>query len=60
MERKRSSDPYHVWLDTPKNLSGRALAEAHGRVRLANPERTFAGWVDDEAPGLLQLGWTPA
>jgi len=31
-------DPYLEWLDTPKSLSGYALAEARGLVRLRNPE----------------------
>lgn len=51
-------DPYHVWLDTPKNLSGRALAEAQGRVRVRNPEGTIHRWRErPEIDALLQAGW---
>ena len=60
-KRTRASDPHQAWLDTRKNLSGRALAKASGLVRLSNPEGTFAGWVEAaEAPALLEAGWTPA
>jgi hypothetical protein len=51
-------DPYHVWLDTPKNLSGRALAEAQGRVRVRNPEGTIHTWRErSEIDALLEAGW---
>ncbi len=59
-KHKRETDPYLAWLDAPKNLSGRALAEAKGLVRLSNPEGTVARWVEAaEAPALLEAGWTP-
>jgi hypothetical protein len=45
-KRKRGSDPNQAWLDTRKNLSGRALAEANDLVRLGNPEGTLSGWVE--------------
>jgi hypothetical protein len=53
-------DPFYGWLDRPKNLSGRALAEANGLVRLARgAERRWversdvdiyfdAGWMLDD------------
>ena len=46
----RQPDPYHVFLDTPKNLSGRALAHAQGHVRLSNPEGTVSKWVEVKTP----------
>ncbi len=52
-------DPYHQWLDTPKNLSARALAEAQGSVRVRNPERTISQWVErSQADRLFDQGWT--
>ena len=53
------SDPRLEWLDTPKNLSGRASAHARGLVRLQHPEGTTCRWVDaPAATELLDQGWT--
>jgi hypothetical protein len=57
----RRQRPYEAWLETPKNLSGRALAEASGLVRLRNPEGTVTRWVEAaDAPALLEEGWSRA
>jgi hypothetical protein len=57
----REPDPFHEFLDTPKNLSSRALAHAQGRVRLRNPEGTVSKWVErKDADSLLDQGWTVA
>jgi len=55
------STPYEEWLDTPKNLSGRAAAEARGLVRVRNPDGTVTRWVKAaDAPALLEEGWSRA
>jgi hypothetical protein len=57
-ERARVHDPYREWLDTLKNLSGRALAEARGLVRVRNPEGTVCTWRErSEIDALLEAGW---
>ena len=55
----RPRDPYQLWLDTPKNLSGRrALAEAQGFARVRNPQGTIHCWREhSEIDALLQSGW---
>ena len=54
----RSLSPYEQWLETPKNLSGRALAEARGLVRVRNPEGTVCAWrARAEIDALLEAGW---
>ena len=55
-ERRR--DPYHEWLDRRKNLSGRALSEANGFVRLARGgERR---WVErSDVDSYFDAGWVP-
>ena len=54
----RRLTPYEQWLETPKNLSGRALAEARGLVRVRNPEGTVCGWrARAEIDALLEAGW---
>lgn len=51
----------HEWLDTPKNLSGRAFAEASGLVRLHNPDDSVCAWRERaEVDALLEAGWTLA
>jgi hypothetical protein len=46
------------WLDTRKNLSGRALAEANGLIRLRNPEGTVCVWCErTELDPLIETGW---
>lgn len=52
----RRSTPYQEWLDTPKNLSGRAAAEARGLVRVRNAEGAVRRWVE-AADALLEDGW---
>jgi hypothetical protein len=57
-ERARPHDRYAEWLETPKNLPGRARAEASGLVRVRNPDATFSGWVERADVGpLLEEGW---
>ncbi len=52
-------DPYHEWLDTPKNLSGAALTRAYGLVRVRNPAGTVRQFVEESKVGeLLDQGWT--
>ena len=54
----RGSTPYEEWLDTPKNLSGRAAAEARGFVRVRNADGTVCVWRERaELDGLLEEGW---
>ena len=49
---------YFEWLDTPKNLSGRARAEATGLVRVRNSDDTRRVWVERfEVDALLDDGW---
>lgn len=55
---QRKSDPYLEWLDAPKNVSGRARAEATGLVRVCNPDNTRRVWVErSEVEALLDDGW---
>jgi len=57
----RDFDPYLDWLDAPKNLPGRALAEASGLVRVRNPDGTIRQWVErSQVDQLLVEGWTLA
>jgi hypothetical protein len=54
-------DPKREWLATPKNLSGRAFAEAHGLVRVRDPDGTICRWVErPDVDPLLDKGWTLA
>jgi hypothetical protein len=56
--QRRESDPYLEWLDTPKNLSGRARAEATGLVRVHSSDNTRRVWVErSEVEALLDGGW---
>ena len=58
-ERVRRGDPYHDWLDRPKNLSGEALTAAYGLVRVRNPGGTEHLQVDQsKVDQLLEQGWT--
>jgi hypothetical protein len=51
-------NPYHEWLDRRKNLSGRALSEAAGLVRVRNSGGTIRKWVErPEVDALLEAGW---
>ena len=57
-ERARIRNPYYEWLDRPKSLSGRALAEGNGLVRVVNPEGTIRRWVErSEVEALFDAGW---
>jgi len=50
--------PQPEWLDTPKSLSGYALAEARGLVRLRNPEGTVRTRCErSEIGALFEAGW---
>ena len=52
-------DPYLDWLDRPKNLSGRARANASGLVRVRNAGGSERQWVElSDVQGLFQRGWT--
>ena len=54
----RLPDPYFDWLDRPKNLSGRALAEANGLVRIRKPDSSARRWVDrSRVEAELDAGW---
>jgi hypothetical protein len=54
--RRRAPDAYLEWLDTPKNLSGRARAEAQGLVRVRRGDE--GRWVErEEAARFLDVGW---
>jgi hypothetical protein len=56
--RAPSSDPYLRWLDRPKNLSGRALFEASGLVRVRRPDYSVRKAVErGQVEDLLDLGW---
>jgi hypothetical protein len=51
-------NPYYEWLDRPKNLSGRAFAEARGLVRVHNPDGSIRKWVERlEVEALFDAGW---
>ena len=56
-------DPRRDWRERPKNLSGRALAQASGRVRVGNRAGSVQQWVELElalVDDLLEQGWTLA
>jgi DNA-binding GntR family transcriptional regulator len=55
---RRRLSTYEQWLRTPKNLSGRALAEANGLVRLRSPDGRVYSWRErEEVEALLEAGW---
>lgn len=57
-QRARVPDPYSEWLDRRKNLSGRALADARGLVRVRNSDDTRRVWVERaDVDALLDDGW---
>ena len=57
-ERKRVSDGNSAWLDRPKNLSGRALSEAAGLVRLRLPDGSSRRYVERaDVEARLDEGW---
>jgi hypothetical protein len=56
--RSQSCSTSQEWLDTPKNLPGRAAAEARGLVRVRNPDGTVCTWRERaELDALLEDGW---
>jgi len=69
IELSRSSNPrssqrtpvrnaYFDWLDRPKNLSGRALSEAMGFVRVCLPDGSIRQAVErEDVEALLDAGW---
>lgn len=51
-------DPYFDWLDRPKSLSGRALAEASGLVRIRMPDASIRKAVErNDVEAFLDEGW---
>jgi hypothetical protein len=55
---RQEPDATFEWLDTPKNLSGRARAEATGLVRVRNSDDTRRVWVErSEVEALFDDGW---
>jgi len=58
-QRQGAEDGFERWLDTPKNLSLRALAEASGLVRLRHPDGNQARWVESsQADAYFDEGWS--
>jgi hypothetical protein len=52
---------YSDWLARPKSLTGRALSEANGLVRLRSPDGRICGWRErHQVDELLDVGWTLA
>jgi hypothetical protein len=57
-ERTPVRNPYFDWLDRRKNLSGRALSEAMGLVRVRLPDGSIRKAVErEEVEDLLDAGW---
>jgi hypothetical protein len=57
-KRKRVSDPYLEWFDRPKNLSGRALSEAAGLVRLRPRDGSSRRYVErTDVEARLDKSW---
>ena len=57
-ERAQVRDPYLDWLDRRKNLSGRALSQANGLVRVSSPDGARCVWRErSELDALLVAGW---
>jgi hypothetical protein len=51
-------DPYLEWLERRKNLSGRALSEASGFVRVRLPDGSIRKAVErEDVEALLDAGW---
>ena len=48
---------HNVWLDRPKNLSGRALSEAIGLVRLRHPDGSSRRYVERADVEARLEGW---
>ena len=58
IRRKSMNSAYYDWLDTPKNLGGRAYAEASGLIKLRTADGKNRRWVErPDAERLLQEGW---
>ena len=50
--------PHLEWLERPKNLSGRALSEAAGLVRVRTPDGAIRKGVERaELEAVLDAGW---
>jgi hypothetical protein len=57
-ERSRAASPHFEWLERPKNLSGRALSESAGFVRVRTPDGAIRKGVErEEVEALLDAGW---
>jgi hypothetical protein len=57
-QRVGKEGSYVDWLDSRKNLSGRARIEARGLVRVTNPDGTVTHWRERaEIEALLEKGW---
>jgi hypothetical protein len=56
--RIRVANPFFDWLDRRKNLSGRALSEANGFVRIRLPDGSIRKGVErEEVDAWLDRGW---
>ena len=55
---RRRLSTYAEWLRTPKSLSGRALAEANGLVRVRAPDGSACMWRErEDVEALFDAGW---
>ena len=57
-QRTSVRNPKHEWLARRKNLSGHALSEASGLVRVRLPDGSIRKWVERETvEAVLDAGW---
>lgn len=57
-QRTAVANPFFEWLDRPKNLSGRALSEANGLVRVRLPDGSIRKAAErEDVEALLDAGW---
>jgi len=55
---RRRLSTYAEWLERPKSLSGRALMEANGLIRVRSPDGTVCSWRErEEVEALFDAGW---
>jgi hypothetical protein len=56
--RAHPRDPFEEWLETPKNLSGRAAAEGRALVRVQSPDGRRRVWRErSDVEALFHEGW---
>ena len=56
--RSTKSNPYYDWLDTRRNLGGRAYTEATGLVRIRTPDGKNRLWVERaDVEQRIEEGW---